>query len=148
LYEYGLLPERFLVIERLLAGNLLDSDFGSIGIRQLMFFDSWELFKDNYLIGLGLGNWGTNSELSVYYGAGIIYPHNIVAELLSEHGIIGCSVLSLLFTYVFRHISVLGRAVFTAMLISLLFTGDMGYWHFLIALPLAISAKRKERSAQ
>jgi len=144
LYEYNLIPERFQVFERLLAGNLLTSDFGSIGIRQLMIFDAWQLFEDHLVFGLGLGNWGSKSNLSIYFGEGIVYPHNIFAELLSEHGLVGFIILLTVFVIAFQRSSDLGRAIFAAMFISLLFTGDMGYWHFLVALPLSMSSSSDE----
>lgn len=143
LHEYNLLPERFLVVERLLTGALREADFGSVGVRWLMILDSFTIFFENSLIGVGLGNWADYASYSSFYGGRIVYPHNLLAEILSEHGIFGASVFFTLFIFVFLRAGTLGRTIFASMLMSLFFTGDMGYWHFLVGLPLIIDGNRR-----
>lgn len=139
-----LLPDRFLVFERIISGTLLASDFGSVGVRQLMWMESFEMFWQYPLFGLGLGNWASNSILSSQLGEGIVYPHNVVAEILSEHGLVGFVLFAVLFLVVYKSAARLGRCIFITMLISLLFTGDMGNWHFLVALPIVLGGHLRQ----
>ncbi|WP_341863266.1 O-antigen ligase family protein [Gymnodinialimonas sp. 57CJ19] len=134
----NLFPSRFLVLERMISGTLLASDFGSVGVRQLMWLESLEMFSQRPFFGMGLGNWASNSMISFQFGERIVYPHNIIAEILSEHGLVGAVFFGVLFWLIYLRSSRLGRCVFITICVSLLFTGDMGNWHFLVALPIVL----------
>lgn len=138
-YMEELLPERFYVIDRLLLSQLNENDFGSIGARVEMWRYSWVVFLDNPLLGTGLGNWpvqiNTHQDAVGYF----VYPHNMVLELLTEHGLfITAAVLALLVIF-YRRSSALGQAIFLMVLIGLQFTGDASYWHLLLGLPMALT---------
>jgi O-antigen ligase len=65
-------------------------EVNSVWLRSVAFRASWDLFADNPVIGAGVGGF---SELS---GTGLVYPHNIPLEVLSELGLIGIVPLVLL----------------------------------------------------
>lgn len=64
-------------------GSIGSGDYGSIGIRLEAYRKSWQLFQDNIMFGVGLGNWEKHSEVP------ILYPHNFALEILSELGFLG-----------------------------------------------------------
>lgn len=131
----ALLPEgvfdRFWSISRLITGRLDDQDFGSIGIRQVAWRESFDMFISNPFLGVGLGNW------SHYSSSAIQYPHNFVLEALSEMGIVGGLVIlgSVLFLFLKGN----GVAKYTILFfaIALSFSGDLSYLRLLLVIPLA-----------
>lgn len=139
LLEYNLLPSRFYALYRALTGEITDLDFGSVYIRRMMLTESFEIFQQYPIGGVGLGNWSLHSLTALQEGH-FTYPHNIAGEILAEHGLIGGTVFggSILFT--FLQCAPLGRAVFILFMISLMFSGDMQYWRFLLFLPLALTS--------
>lgn len=141
--EYGLMPERFFVINRIMSNQLLDSDFGSVGSRQLMISESLDIFYDYPIFGVGIANWPSflSDRRLPYYG--FIYPHNIFAELFSEYGVFGFSIFLFLLVYIYRSSDNLGKSLLSLSLILLLFTGHMAYWRFLIFFPMVFSKDEK-----
>lgn len=64
------------------ADTVLSSDSSSLSIRILMIVESWAVFKD-HIFGVGLGNWANATKLYA-----MEYPHNIVAEIYVELGLV------------------------------------------------------------
>jgi O-antigen ligase len=65
---------------RLVPGS---DGWGSFGLRQMQLERTTSLFLQSPLVGQGTGGFRAGDETA------FIYPHNIFAELLSENGIIG-----------------------------------------------------------
>lgn len=61
--------------------------------RGVLYSNSWELFKSEPLIGVGIG------EFSDY---GYKYPHNILLNVAAEGGMLGLLFLALIFMPIFR----------------------------------------------
>jgi len=142
--EFGMLPPRLMAFERVLWGELSSQDFGSIGVRQVMLYESLLLFQSAPLIGLGMGNWMIHSSDFRIVSEGFVYPHNILAEIASEHGLIGLMFFIVVLAFTFFRSESLARAIMIFSFFALLFTGDLGYWRFLIFLPLGLHLGRQE----
>ncbi len=138
LFTNDLIPSRYLAIYRYIVGEEIFSDFGSIGSRQLMIEDGIRIFRENPLFGVGIANWDSYTQLSRYGESA--YPHNIFIEVIAEHGILGVIIFSVLSLITFFYSSVLGRIVMILFLFCLTFSGDMEYWRFIFALPLALTS--------
>ena len=101
--------------------NYLDEGgSGSFGTRIGFWIDSLNIWKDNFFIGIGFGNWEN-------LGLGHKYPHNILMELLSETGF--------LLTFAFIIIFYLNRKnyysfLFFTGLICQFFSGDFSYFRY------------------
>ena len=129
---FELLPERLLAITRLFSGDAAATDRGSILSRSYMLSYSGKLFLDHTLLGVGIGSWSNgNSNFQ--------YPHNMIFELLSEHGLIGTVVLLLILGAAWKSSNPLGRSIFIFIFISLQFSGDISYWNYLLGIPLALN---------
>lgn len=137
----GLLPERLSAISRLWEGELSSVDEGSVGIRQRMWADSWDLFIAYPVFGVGMGNWPAFTGI-FYITNNFIYPHNIIFELLSEHGVFGSAYIAGILYYVAVRSSNMGRAVLVFSIAAMMFTGDAEYWRFILAIPLAMHGRR------
>lgn len=85
--------------ELMVIFNLEDVDFacineadGSILYRVSGVFQSLILFRDNPIFGVGVGNYG-------WFHCGVkgdyIYPHNIIAQIMAELGLIGMTIFCL-----------------------------------------------------
>jgi len=134
--EFGYLPERLLVVQRVISNDLSNSDFGSIGSRQAMFAQSLNIFQLNPLLGIGISNWSSHLSDTYLESHGFVYPHSVLSEVLSEYGIIGVVLFSSLLISIYRLSNNLGRSIIFFSLIALLFTGDMAYWRFMVFFPL------------
>ena len=141
--QFDVLPERFEAFARVLDGTQAAQDKGSIELRQFMWDYSWTTFKDSPVLGVGLGNWSLGMGGSYFVANGMIYPHNLVFELLSEHGVIGTFVLLAAILAAFIRCDKAGRCVMIFVFVGLQFTGDMAYWPFLIAFPLALRGRQE-----
>lgn len=122
--------DRLWAISRMFTGRLDSQDFGSVGIREMAWRESWEMFASHPFFGVGLANWEFFSSSTMRY------PHNFVLETLAELGIVGglvvIGVVGILFIgggNIVRYI-----VLFTA--IALSFSGDLSYLRFILSLPL------------
>jgi O-antigen ligase len=126
LVMWYLIPESF--VERLDGLTRLNStdtesvDFGSIGIRYLMWESAWNIFLNNFFIGVGPTNWITNSE----YGE-LLYPHNLILEILSEIGILGAILFAISIVWIWRDTSEFGKLTIIFFIICSSFSGDFSY---------------------
>lgn len=68
------------------------------GLRER--FDMWDatltLFTDNFIFGIGLGNWPTYINSLLRLKKPHATPHNVYLEFLSDNGIVGAILISLL----------------------------------------------------
>ena len=124
--------ERFQALERLVAGETSDSDYGSVGTRYDAWRDSINMFLEHPIFGVGLGNWNNFASNK------IDYPHNFIMEILSEMGIFGIFSFSILLLYIIIKSDLLGRIILFYFMICMSFSGDLSYYRFMIALPLAL----------
>ena len=141
LFINDFVPDRYQAIYRLMIGTTVQADFGSIGIRQLTYNDGLKIFSEHLLFGIGIGNWDIYSSTSAQYGS-LTYPHNIIIEILAEHGLVGMLLFGGTFVITFWHTSRLGRTIMIMFFMCLIFSGDMEYWRFIVALPLAFITVR------
>ncbi|WP_419813544.1 O-antigen ligase family protein [Bacterioplanoides sp.] len=137
LWLNDLIPARYLVFFNLMDSNFLQDNYGSIGIRFSMLIDGINIFLNNMAFGIGMANWDLYSSTSESNGP-ISHPHNIVVELLAEHGAAGFLLFGFTLLAIFVKTTKLGKAVVAIFLIGLMFSGDMTYWRLLYALPLAL----------
>lgn len=136
LFVNDFVPEGYLALYRLVLGTAGEADFGSIGIRQLMYIDGVRIFNENPLLGVGIANWDTYSVLTWQYDS-FGYPHNMIIEILAEHGLVGLLLFGGVFAAIFWATSTLGRTMMVIFVTTLMFSGDMAYWRFVAALPIA-----------
>lgn len=101
---------------------------GSIGVRENYLQNSLEMFKSSPVYGVGFGNWANGS-----YQVDHKYPHNVVAELLAETGMIGFILFALLVLRVRANHPIMFIGYFG--LGSLLFSGDFSYLRYAL-LPI------------
>lgn len=143
LLNYLDLGDRYSALTRLFNNELNESDQGSVGIRAEMFFYSIELWKNNFMFGVGLGNW--NEHINRFFSLSVMfpYPHNIIVELLSETGFSGFLFLMISYLYLFIKSNYICKIVMLYFTICLLFSGDASYLRFLFSLPLGFLIARK-----
>ena len=129
---------------RLLTQRLSSEDQGSIGVRFEMYSVSWQLFFNNPLFGVGLGNWHEFSGFDNH-----LYPHNVLLEILAEGGLFLFLVFFTTFVYIFKNTSEVGRYILILCLLLTSFSGDLSYLRFLLVFPLAFiwSGSRDPRFA-
>lgn len=139
--ELNLIPERLSPANYFSTGDPSSLSLGSIGIRQIMWTDAWSIFKSQPILGVGLGNWSSNTSIFLAQYE-FKYPHNILAEVLSEQGIIGALFWSSILTHIFLKSHGLSRAIFVFSGCALMFSGDMAYWRLLIFIPLILIDRR------
>ena len=109
---YNFLPEqRKLLIDEIpnsivgLNDYLVDIDFqslsgeGSVFTRVGLLNKAWRLFVESPFFGIGSTNFGLRS-----YGisAEFASPHSLFAQVLVEYGLVGTSLLALMFLMIFR----------------------------------------------
>lgn len=131
---------RLFAILRFVSGETGQSDVGSLSNRLSQWTHAIELMKDNPFIGVGVGNY--KLTLPGYVSP---YPHNIILELLSEHGILISALICFIFAasvYPFQWEYV---ALFFFLLICMSFSGDAAYWRFLLFLIFAKKLKLIQR---
>ncbi|MCM3399456.1 O-antigen ligase family protein [Oceanobacillus profundus] len=68
--------------------------------RSILYSYSWELFKENPIIGIGWGEFINNSKGLINSDRGS-HPHNIYLQLLTELGLVGFTLFLLPLTYVY-----------------------------------------------
>ena len=105
-----------LVAKFFLAGSEATQRFSAEdlgeGFAGRVFFatsmlDAYGSNPANYLQGLGVGSF---NAIVPHDGDGFIYPHNLVIEVLTHHGLIGFTLLSLIFLITAYHALQLLRA--------------------------------------
>lgn len=134
-----LVPPRFYAIQRVFLGQLIEDDFGSIGARLEMWSGAIRLFAEHPVVGIGLGNWSNRFESNFTQDFLFNYPHNIILEVLSEHGSVGAILFLFVFWRIFSNTSEVGKVIFVFSLVALLFSGHAAYWMFLIGMPLGLT---------
>ena len=141
--QFGLIPERLLAIQNIFTGQGANADFDSIGIRGQMLVDSFGIFQSNPITGVGIGNWAFNTGSPEYFQLGLYYPHNLIAEMASEFGVVGLLVFVGALLFCISRCGALGASLVILFVICLSFSGDMSYWRFLFFIPLAIGRVRQ-----
>ncbi|MGX2949006.1 O-antigen ligase family protein [Frederiksenia canicola] len=124
---YSLEESRLYAITRIFSQEMQESDYGSVGIRVGMYIVSFELFVQNYILGVGLGNF------PLYSGyPDIDYPHNIPLELLAETGLFGFSLFFIYFLLILfkKDKYVIFLIFFFYFFVACLFSGDLGYYRY------------------
>jgi len=111
----------------------------SYSLRTSMFHESLEMFKSRPFLGIGAGNFGNHVTDDELIRRDLYYPHNIVLEIISEHGLIGLALFVFIFSYVFYKSDFFSRILFLFFALCLSFSGDMAYWRMLVFLPLAFT---------
>ncbi len=98
-------------------GNLSQTDRSRGGIaqrgpvesRKILIGQTWEMFKDSPLTGVGFGHFvdaqqkikrDPSARVSLY--TGVLVEHNLFLGMLAETGIIGCALTIAVFAVVFR----------------------------------------------
>ena len=113
---------RFSALLRIAQAETTTSDWGSVGIRQIMFFDAFQKFLTHPMLGIGLGNY----QYEIFF-----YPHNEHLEVFLELGIFA-GMLHLFSVLWFLYKSNMEyRAIIIFFLICSSFSGDMGYLRFI-----------------
>lgn len=125
---------RYSALIRILTGSTTEVDAGSVDIRMYIFWGSVDLWLNNFLFGVGLGNWGN------YIDPILKYPHNIYIEILSELGFLGFVSFLGLLLYLFFLSEYSGRLVLVYFSICLAFSGDLTYMRLVLFYPLALIA--------
>jgi O-antigen ligase len=87
-----------------------------------MWESAWNIFLNNFFIGVGPTNWITNSE----YGE-LLYPHNLILEILSEIGILGAILFAISIVWIWRDTSEFGKLTIIFFIICSSFSGDFSY---------------------
>ena len=127
-----------LLLERF--GNLFSGKDSGWGDRVNLLRSSWEVLKENYILGTGIGSFVKGMENYVPTTSGgisLVQPvHNVFVLLLVELGIFGF----LIYFYILFRLLIINIGKFTifkAMVgISIL---GIGFWdHYLVSLPQGI----------
>ncbi|PRX26968.1 O-Antigen ligase [Meinhardsimonia xiamenensis] len=132
---------RLSVIGRIIDNNLEDGDFGSVIIRMEMISISMSVFLDNPLFGVGLGNWSFYSGLD----SNMLYPHNVVMEILAETGIFGAIIIFSSFLYLWIRAESLGKLLAAMLLMEMSASGDMSYFRIPLSFLLLFAYSQHYR---
>ena len=117
--------------------NYLDEGgYGSLGSRISFGIESLNIWKDNFFIGIGFGNWEN-------FGFGHRYPHNIIFELISETGLLLTFPLIIIF-YSYRK-NYYSFLFFTGLFCQF-FSGDFSYFRYYLFFFLLGTFTRKKDS--
>lgn len=139
-FIFQILPDdmvaRYLVFGRFFNATYDLNDFGSVGIRSILWQDAITMFLKNPLFGVGAGNWQFETPLQVEFA----YPHNLTLELAAETGMLGLTVYFALLGITFFHSSSWVRTVLVYCLICTSFSGDFEYFRFVVAIPIGLVA--------
>lgn len=123
--------ERIGAIVRFFQKDLLNSDYGSVGVRLSMYTETIEIIKNNLILGVGLGQWAQYTQTD------FLYPHNVFLEIASELGLI----LFVIFLTVYFCFACKGGAfsAYITLFFSgcMFFSGDISYLRFPITFQLA-----------
>lgn len=130
LSELGMLGRAETVV-RIVTGSLSDSDTGSVIIRQRMIERTLDLILAHPLWGVGLGNWSAHITIPHPHGI-MMYPHNLVLELLAETGILRGSVIIAALLVIATRSSKRFLPVIALTCIAALFSGDLSYCRFIL----------------
>lgn len=120
-----LLESRFSAFLRVVQPGTAASDWGSVGIRQAMFFDSLQKIVANPALGIGLGN---------YHYEALFYPHNEHLEVFLELGVFAGVVHLAAVLWLLCKSNMEYRAMMIFFLVCSSFSGDMGYLRFVYVL--------------
>jgi len=119
---------RYASVFRFIVGEQLESDWGSIGVRQEMIDHAWGQILNSYWLGIGLGNFS-------FYE--FFYPHNQHIEILLELGIF-------YFMFHFFTLSIglltanrLYKTLIIAFVVAASFSGDLPYMRFVYFFTLS-----------
>ena len=136
--ENSFSDSRLSAIIRVINGELGESDQGSIGVRQEMFQESLNLFLNNPVLGIGLGNYPL---YSIYK---FDYPHNAHLEIFMECGILFGIIYVVYILYGFIIANSYFRIFILYFLIVSSFSGDISYLKFLLlTVTLAIVSNQR-----
>ncbi|ENP7381092.1 O-antigen ligase family protein [Vibrio parahaemolyticus] len=120
-------------IERLLLvldySSNSDANYGSVGSRVDLYIDTLRIINDNYLFGVGLGNW------QYFNATSFIYPHNVTLEVFSEIGVIFGFTLVLYLLVVYYYSHAIAKIVMIYFSLALQFSGDLTYIYFMLFIP-------------
>jgi O-antigen ligase len=128
------LPIAFLVLSPYLGKVTERFSYRDVGSymstldRYDLWKKSWEIFEENPVLGVGMGN----AEMVTVLGHRSTNPHNIVFKSLAETGIVGFLLLLLIFMELFRTLFRLRRAIKTTQ------TGRIMFIGFLITLSVSV----------
>ncbi|WP_323752001.1 O-antigen ligase family protein [Marinobacter sp.] len=119
------LDSRFSGVYRLAQADVTQSDWGSIGIRQAMLFDSLAKILEFPLLGIGLGN---------YQYDVLFYPHNEHLEVFLELGVFAGFFHIAVVMWMLAKSNVEYRGYILFFLLCTSFSGDIGYLRFVYVL--------------
>lgn len=116
---------RFDGLYRLLMGEASDLirefHFGSIGLRQEMYSQAFNLFLEHPAFGIGSANWSKFNSFDYY-------PHSIYLELLCEFGAFGFLMFVLMCVFVWRNLHTgYAKLFFIYFMVCSAFSGDLSY---------------------
>lgn len=123
---------RFASLFHLFQGDVIENNYGSLGVRLLAWGESISIFGSNILWGVGLGNWENYSSIK------IIYPHNFFLEIASEMGLLGLVAFAIVILALLRNRTFFMGLYLSFFLVALSFSGDMSYYRYLLGVPLGL----------
>ena len=133
--------ERLSAISRLLSGQTIEADAGSLGTRMAMIPKSIEIIEKNTLYGVGLGNWKDHAGSLGYY----VYPHNILLEVFSEIGFLGGMIFAIAIVCLWLNCPKEGQAISLVFLLGSLVSGDAAYLRLPLTILIAFQRKSLTR---
>lgn len=121
---------RFSAILRVISSDVNSQDAGSITVRQDMLVESYGYFVDNWLSGIGLGNY------QFYTVYGFPYPHNIHMEVFLECGLFVGLIYIIFLLASFVVSPKIIKSAIILFFIAGCFSGDITYLRFLLFICL------------
>ena len=121
---------RLGAIVRIFNGSAETRDEGSVTVRQDMLKESYNFFINDWVLGIGLGNY----KFKTIYG--FPYPHNIHMELFLECGAIVGIIYFVFIFYSFLNSVKIIQSLILLFFIAGSFSGDITYLRFLIFMCL------------
>lgn len=125
--EIQVAPNRLFAILRVISGETNQADAGSVGNRIMQWRHAIKLIESYPFFGAGIGNFSLNLA-----GYNSPYPHNIILELLSEHGIFTSTVILFIVLVSLHPFKWEYMSLFLFLLICMSFSGDAAYWRFIL----------------
>ena len=87
------------------VNSIFDSSYQSNHERILMWNSAWNMFRDNVIVGVGIGNYPNMYQNKYISDDAIerkkIHPHNVFFYMMAETGVIGTGFLYSMFGYFF-----------------------------------------------
>jgi len=97
-----------------------DRNIGSVGVRIVEYGSAIQLIADNFITGIGVGNWQLNSPRSLQY------PHNSILEIFVEMGVvISTAMIILFFWFVLKFKDSLTLLLFLLFFLFSMFSGSI-----------------------